>query len=64
MEKKMIINGNETMIYCKDYLKVLDESKCGQLWWNGLSDCDKQIIKSIPNFDPDIFYECTGIKVN
>lgn len=46
------------------YLKVLDESKCGQLWWNGLSDCDKHIIKSIPNFDPDIFYECTGIKVN
>lgn len=46
------------------YLKVLDESKCGQLWWNELSDCDKQIIKSIPNFDPDIFYECTGIKVN
>lgn len=46
------------------YLKVLDESKCGQLWWNGLSDCNKQIIKSIPNFDPDIFYECTGIKVN
>ena len=45
------------------YLKVLDESECGQLWWNGLSDCDKQIIKSIPNFDPDIFYECTGIKV-
>ena len=46
------------------YLKVLDESECGQLWWNGLSDCDKQIIKSISNFDPDIFYECTGIKVN
>ena len=46
------------------YLKVLDESEYGQLWWNGLSDCDKQIIKSIPNFDPDIFYECTGIKVN
>lgn len=46
------------------YLKVLDESECGQLWWNGLSDCDKQTIKSIPNFDPDIFYECTGIKVN
>ena len=45
------------------YLKVLDESECGQLWWNELSDCDKQIIKNIPNFDPDIFYECTGIKV-
>ena len=46
------------------YLKVLDESECGQLWWNGLSDCNKQIIKNIPNFDPDVFYECTGIKVN
>lgn len=45
------------------YLKTLDESESGQLWWNKLSDCDKQIIKSIPNFDPDIFYECTGIKV-
>ena len=45
------------------YLKTLDESESGQLWWNGLSDCDKQIIKNIPNFDPDIFYECTGIKV-
>lgn len=45
------------------YLKTLDESESGQLWWNKLSDCDKQIIKNIPNFDPDIFYECTGIKV-
>ena len=45
------------------YLKVLNESEYGQLWWDELSDCDKQIIKNIPNFDPDIFYECTGIKV-
>ena len=46
------------------YLKVLDESECGQLWWDGLSDGDKAIIKAIPNFDADIFEECTGIKVN
>ena len=46
------------------YLKVLDESECGQLWWNGLSDENKTIIKAIPNFDVDIFEECTGIKVN
>ena len=46
------------------YLKVLNESECGQLWWNGLSDEDKIIIKAIPNFDADIFEECTGIKVN
>ena len=60
-EEKAVYSTYETT---GGYLKVLDESECGQLWWNGLSDCDKQIIKSIPNFDPDIFYECTGIKVN
>lgn len=45
------------------YLKVLDESECKQSWWNNLSEHDKNIIKSIPNFDSDIFKECTGIDV-
>lgn len=45
------------------YLKTLDESECGQLWWNNLDQEDKDIIWAIPNFDPDIFFECTGIKV-
>lgn len=46
------------------YLKVLDESECVQLWWNELSDEDKSVIKALPNFDPAIFEECTGIKVD
>ena len=46
------------------YLKVLDESDCGQLWWGSLSDRQKNIIKALPNFDPEIFYQCTGINVN
>ena len=46
------------------YLKVLDESECGQLWWNGLSDHQKNVIKAIPNFDADIFFQCTGIRTN
>ena len=45
------------------YLKVLNKSECGQLWWNELSNYNKNIIMSIPNFDPDIFKECTGIDV-
>ena len=45
------------------YLKTLNESECGQLWWNNLEQEDKDIIRAIPNFDPDIFFECTGIKV-
>ena len=46
------------------YLKILDESECGQIWWNGLREDYRNIIRSLPNFDPDIFEECTGIKVN
>ena len=45
------------------YLKVLDESECGQIWWDGLSEYQKNIIKSMPNFDAEIFEQCTGIKV-
>ena len=46
------------------YLKELDESECGQIWWNSLSDHEKDIIKALPNFDAEIFRECTGIIVD
>lgn len=46
------------------YLKVPDESNWGQLWWDRLSEPDRNIIRSIPNFDAAIFVEITGIKVN
>ena len=46
------------------YLKVLDESECGQIWWGGLSDRQKEVIKSLPNFNAYIFYMCTGIRVD
>ena len=45
------------------YLKVVDKSEGRQSWWNDLPENEKEIIKSIPNFDADIFYKCTGIKV-
>ena len=45
------------------YLKMLDESECAQVWWNDLTDHDKNIIKSIPNFDADIFEQCTSIRI-
>ena len=46
------------------YLKVLDESECGQIWWGSLSDRQKNIIKAIPNFDAEIFFQCTGVRVD
>ena len=45
------------------YLRVLDESESAQIWWDGLSEADKSTIKAIPNFDGEIFEECTGIKI-
>ena len=35
-----------------------------QSWWDRLSLNDKETVMSIPNFDADIFFECTGIRVN
>lgn len=45
------------------YLKVLDKSETAQIWWDGLSEKNKETIKSIPNFDVEKFEKCTGIKV-
>lgn len=45
------------------YLKILDESECAQIWWDGLSEADRNKIKSIPNFDIEIFEQCTSIKI-
>ena len=46
------------------YLKVLDKSECSQIWWDELDNSQKEIIKSMPNFNESIFEEITGIKVD
>lgn len=45
-------------------LKEINNSKYVQAWWNILSDHEKNVIKSLPNFDAEIFKEITGIDVN
>ena len=45
------------------YLKELDESECGQIWWNSLSDHEKDVIKALPNFDEEIFEQVTGVHI-
>ena len=45
------------------YLKKRDKSEYNQVWWNSLSDYEKNVIKSLPNFDAEIFKEITGIDV-
>lgn len=45
------------------YLKIREKTECCTEWWNGLSEKEKNIIKEIPNFDADKFYQITGIRV-
>ncbi len=46
------------------YLKQYDLKESANRWWSNLSGEDKQIIKDIPNFDADKFYQITGVKVD
>ena len=47
------------------YLKEIEVSKEDkQKWWDKLHYKYKKEVMSLPNFDPDIFYKCTGIRVN
>lgn len=45
------------------YLKTRDNTNRYSKWWKRLSERDKKIIKSIPNFDAKKFYQITGIRV-
>ena len=46
------------------YLKIRDNSDCCKEWWKGLTKDEKKIIKNIPNFDADKFFEITGVEVD
>ncbi len=43
------------------YLKERSYKYCWQRSWEKMSDEDKEVIKSLPNFCPIIFKEITGI---
>ena len=45
------------------YLKVNSYKEAWAKWWDDLSEEDKQTIQEIPNFDPEIFKDITGIEV-
>ena len=49
------------------YLKTISEEDLRrerQKWWDELAGEERMAVMSLPNFDPDIFEECTGIKVD
>jgi len=45
------------------YLKVCNMDKVFLTWWDSLNERERNIIKSIPNFDAEKFLQITGIRV-
>jgi len=46
------------------YLKTCDANKAYIIWWDSLNDREKNIIKNIPNFNTEKFFQITGIDVS
>ena len=45
------------------YLKSYTFFEACAKWWGNMSKSNKEVVKSIPNFDAKIFKEITGIEV-
>ena len=54
-DKKRLIGG---------YLKEYSYKEACANWWIELTEENREIIKSIPNFDKEKFYEITGINID
>ena len=44
------------------YLKTVDFKTGCRTMWDRLTDSEKTAVRNLPNFDPDVFEEITGIR--
>ena len=49
--------------YKNKKLKCRSYKDACAIWWSKLTEKNKKIIQEIPNFDPEIFFDITGIDV-
>ena len=61
-EEEMKEDKNKRLI--GGYLKEYSYKEACANWWNELTEENREIIMSIPNFDAAKFYEITGIKID
>ena len=61
-EEEMEEDKNKRLI--GGYLKEYSYKEACANWWSELTEENREIIKSIPNFDKEKFYEITGINID
>ena len=61
-EEEMEEDDNKRLI--GGYLKEYSYKEACANWWSELTEENREIIMSIPNFDAAKFYEITGIKID
>ena len=49
---------------CEGYLKKYSYHEAWKNLWDSLSDNEKNSFKTLPNYDPNIFEEITGIRLD
>ena len=55
--------NDEERMGTSGYLKEYTYKEACANWWDKMTEANKKIVMSIPNFDADKFYEITGIRV-
>src|SRR5574344_2114386 len=56
--------NNEKAYVCGGYLKVYEYKEAWKNLWDTLDDDEKETFRTLPNCDPDVFEDITGIRVN
>ena len=54
---------DETKRLIGGYLKTYSYQEACKNWWANMTDENREIIMSMPNFDANVFKEITGIEV-
>ena len=55
--------NNERASVCGGYLKVYEYKEAWKNLWDTLDDDEKETFRTLPNFDPDVFEDITGIRI-
>lgn len=54
---------NKNAFVCGGYLKTLEYKEAWAEAYKDASKEDIKLLKALPNFDADVFFEITGIKI-